>query len=166
MSYQELSQLIELANLSRGRARQIAVELFEKAIERADWKAQHMHLLDPLKAAFDTMPEGEVASQVYKILFTEANDEIFQLRAKEKEWERLQTLEGAVDAALKIIEQQKSIEDLVRLFSKLKESGLGDRLTALAEKVQARDESGLPAILKLAEKLHGKSAPAVPPNNS
>lgn len=166
MSYQELSSLIELANLSEGRARTIAVELFGKAIERADWKVQRMNLLDPLEAAFNTMPEEGVASRVYKILFTEASDEIIQLRVKEKELERLQTLEGAVDAALKIIEQQKSIEDLVRLFSKLKESGLGDRLTALAEKVQARDESGFPAILKLAEKLHGKSAPPVPSNNS
>lgn len=100
----QLTQLIELANLSSGRARDIALDVFQDALERADW-SQERNLYLPLEAAHDSIQETkEIAAEAYRMIFCEAHNQIKSLRRQIEESVSLEasfkTLECSSDQEL------------------------------------------------------------------
>ena len=154
MSKQELTTLLDLANLSEGRAQDMAVDLFIKALKRIDW-----NLIDPFDVARQSLDDARViACQAYKAILSEASAQLVkvteltqenaQLKQLAEETTRLQTPEGLFEEVLDRVEAFNSMEEIIIMLPRYK--ALFERLNRLGEKFQ---RPGLSSLSELYEKM-------------
>ena len=122
MSAQELTALIELANLSTGRAREIAEGLFRNAIVKSD-------PIDVLNIAYETFPNIDgVSAGIYKAIFE-------KVRPPEMPEARLK-------ASLKFLAEFGSVQELMSCLLKgMKDPDTAELFGSLKERFKAPMES-------------------------
>ena len=161
MSKQELATLLELANISEGRAQEMAVDLFIGALKKID-----RNLIDSLDVAYQSLNNTtEIAGDAYKAILVEARDQIVKLNQRVNELthenaqlkplveentqlRRLQTPEGLFEEVLNRAETFNSSEEILIILPRY--GALFERLNRLASRF---DRPGLSSLAELSEKM-------------